>query len=161
MTDGGANLDAWRWLPRIYAVALVVMTVIFWFMTYPKKPEEEVTRTMVQRLTPLKRMRVWRFGLYYFLVFGGFVALAQWLIPYYVNVYTVSVATAGLLSSIFTLPSGVIRALGGWMSDKFGARTVMYWVLSGCAISCLLLIVPRMDVRSHRARASLLCGAAP
>jgi NNP family nitrate/nitrite transporter-like MFS transporter len=148
LTDGGANLEAWRWLPRIYAVALVVMTAIFWVMTYPKKPEEEVTRTMVQRLTPLKRMRVWRFGLYYFLVFGGFVALAQWLIPYYVNVYTVSVATAGLLSAIFTLPSGVIRALGGWMSDKFGARTVMYWVLSGCAISCLLLIVPRMDVRS-------------
>ena len=148
LTDGGANLEAWRWLPRIYAVALVVMTVIFWVMTFPKKPEEEVTRTMVQRLTPLKKVRVWRFGLYYFLVFGGFVALAQWLIPYYVNVYTVSVATAGLLSSIFTLPSGVIRALGGWMSDKFGARTVMYWVLSGCAISCLLLIVPRMDVRS-------------
>ena len=38
----------------------------------------------------------------------GFVALAQWLIPYYVNVYTVSVATAGFLASIYTLPSGVI-----------------------------------------------------
>jgi len=138
LTDGGANLEGWRWLPRIYAVALVVMTAIFWVMTHPKKPEEEVTRTMVQRLTPLQKVRVWRFGLYYFLVFGGFVALAQWLIPYYVNVYTVSVATAGLLSSIFTLPSGVIRAFGGWLSDKLGARTVMYWVLSGCAISCFL-----------------------
>jgi NNP family nitrate/nitrite transporter-like MFS transporter len=89
---------------------------------------------------------VWRFGLYYFLVFGGFVALAQWLIPYYVNVYAVSVATAGLLASIYSLPSGVIRALGGWMSDKFGARRVMYWVLGGSAVCSLLLIIPRMDV---------------
>jgi NNP family nitrate/nitrite transporter-like MFS transporter len=148
LTDGGANLEAWRWLPRIYAAALVVMTVLFWVLTFPKKPEEEAPRTLVQRLAPLQKVRVWRFGLYYFLVFGGFVALAQWLIPYYVNVYTVSVATAGLLSSIFTLPAGVIRALGGWMSDKFGARTMMYWVLSGCAISSLLLIVPRMDIHS-------------
>ena len=31
----------------------------------------------------------WRFGLYYFLVFGGFVALAQWLVLYYTNVYAV------------------------------------------------------------------------
>jgi len=148
LTDGGANLEAWRWLPRIYAAALVVMTMLFWIMTFPKKPEEQTPRTLVQRLLPLREVRVWRFGLYYFLVFGGFVALAQWLIPYYVNVYTVSVATAGLLSAIFTLPAGVIRGLGGWLSDKFGARTMMYWVLSGCAISSLLLIVPRMDVHS-------------
>ena len=27
------------------------------------------------------------FGLYYFLVFGCFVAFSQWLVPYFVNVY--------------------------------------------------------------------------
>lgn len=144
LTDGGQNLEGWRHLPRIYAAALVVMTLVFWMFTYPKKVEKE--GSLASRLAPLKSVRVWRFGLYYFLVFGGFVALAQWLIPYYVNVYTVSVATAGFLASIFTLPSGVIRALGGWMSDKFGARRVMYWVLGGCVLCSFLLIVPRMDV---------------
>ncbi|MEE9271053.1 MAG: MFS transporter [Candidatus Krumholzibacteria bacterium] len=148
LTDGGANLDGWRMLPRIYAGLLVATTVLFWFFTHSKKPEEATPRTLVQRLEPLKKARVWRFGLYYFLVFGGFVALAQWLIPYYVNVYTVSVVVAGLLSAIFTLPAGVIRAAGGWMSDRFGARTVMYWVLSGTVLACLALIVPRMDIYS-------------
>ncbi len=146
VTDDGVNLDGWRNLPRIYAIALVVMAVIFWLFTYHKVAEHGRGRTLKQRLEPLKHMRVWRFGLYYFLVFGGFVALAQWLIPYYVNVYAVSVTSAGLLAAIFTLPSGVIRALGGWMSDKLGARTVMYWVLGGCAIASLLLIMPRMDI---------------
>ncbi len=146
LTDGGQNLDGWRRMPQIYAACLVVMTVLFWVLTVPKKVEHNQEHTLRQRLQPLKNIRVWRFGLYYFLVFGGFVALAQWLIPYYVNVYAVSVATAGLLAAIYSLPSGVIRALGGWMSDKLGARTVMYWVLGGTAICCLLLIVPRMDI---------------
>ncbi len=148
LTQGGVDLAAWRWMPRIYCVLLVVTTVAFWLFTYPRTVAHGHELTLAERLRPLKVVRVWRFGLYYFLVFGGFVALAQWLIPYYVSAYATSVAMAGLLASIFSLPSGVIRALGGWLSDKFGARTVMYWVLGGCAVFCFLLVVPRMDVYS-------------
>ncbi len=146
LTDGGTNLEGWRNLPLIYGAALILMAVVFWFLTFSKKIAHGHELTLVERLQPLKNLQVWRFGLYYFFVFGGFVALAQWLIPYYVNVYSVSVATAGFLAAVFTLPSGLIRALGGWLSDKFGARTIMYWVLGGCAIACFLLIVPRMDI---------------
>ena len=148
LTRGGVELERWRLLPQIYAGALVVTTGLFWLATFPRKPDEPVERSLGQRLAPLRSVRVWRFGLYYFLVFGGFVALSQWLIPYYVNVYALTVVTAGLLSSIFSLPSGVIRALGGWLSDRLGARTVMYWVLGGCTAASLLLVVPRMDIRS-------------
>ncbi len=148
LTRGGSELERWRLLPQMYAWALVVTTVLFWLLTFPRKPEESVVRTFGQRLEPLRSVRVWRFGFYYFLVFGGFVALSQWLIPYYVNVYALTVVTAGLLSSIFSLPSGVIRALGGWLSDRLGARTVMYWVLGGCTAASLLLVVPRMDIQS-------------
>ena len=74
--------------------------------------------------------------------------MAQWLIPYYVNVYTMSIATAGLMASIFSLPSGVIRALGGLLSDHYGARRIMYWVYGSCLICSILLIVPQMSIRS-------------
>ncbi len=57
-------------------------------------------------------------------------------------------AMAGVMASVFSLPSGVIRALGGWMSDHWGARRVMYWVLGSCLVCCTLLIVPRMDIES-------------
>lgn len=146
LTNNGTDLDGWRILPRIYALALLVMAVVFWFGTFSKKVEHGHELSLRERLAPLKNVQVWRFGMYYFLVFGGFVALAQWLIPYYVNVYAVSVATAGMMAAIFTLPSGLIRAFGGWLSDRFGARTIMYWVLGGCALASLLLVVPRMDV---------------
>jgi len=146
LTNNAANIEGWRMLPRIYAAGLVAMAVVFWLLTIPKKVEQDRIMTLTDRLDPLRHLRVWRFGLYYFLVFGGFVALSQWLIPYYVNAYTMSVTTAGLMASIFSWPSGVIRALGGWMSDHFGARRVMYWVLGSSVASCLLLIVPRMEV---------------
>ena len=147
-TSGDAGLEGWRNLPRLYAVVLAVTAVVFWFTTWTRVVEGGQSKTLAQRLAPLREIRVWRFGLYYFFVFGCFVALAQWLIPYYVNVYTMSIGTAGLMASIFTLPSGVIRALGGWMSDHFGARTVMYWVLGLSVICCALLIVPRMDIHA-------------
>lgn len=102
-------------------------------------------RAAARTVAPLARVAI---RTHDFLVFGGFVALAQWLIPYYVSAYMMPLATAGLLASIFSLPSGVIRALGGYMSDKFGARRVMYWVLGSCLICCALLIVPRMDIHS-------------
>ncbi len=148
LTNGGEDIEAWRTMPKLYAGMLVAMAIVFVVFARSKKVDDSHITSFAQRLSPLRHMRVWRFGLYYFLVFGGFVSLAQWLIPYYVNAYAMSVATAGLMASIFSLPSGVIRALGGWMSDAFGARRVMYWVLGTCAISSALLIIPRMDVES-------------
>jgi NNP family nitrate/nitrite transporter-like MFS transporter len=59
-----------------------------------------------------------------------------------------TIATAGFLAAIFSLPSGVIRAIGGWMSDHFGARAVMYWILGISVVCCALLIVPRMDIQA-------------
>jgi len=148
LTNGGEQVDRWRMLPQIYAGALVLMAVLFVLLAKHKKVDDSHITSLSQRLEPLRHARVWRFGLYYFLVFGGFVALAQWLIPYYVSVYMMPLALAGLMASIFSLPSGVIRALGGYLSDKFGARRIMYWVLGSCAICCALLIVPRMTIES-------------
>ncbi|MBP7861792.1 NarK/NasA family nitrate transporter [bacterium] len=148
LTNNGQNLDGWRSLPKLYAGILILTCIIFWLGSHPKKIEHGAGFTLMQQLAPLKYPRVWRFGLYYFFVFGGFVALSQWLIPYYLNVYGMSLATAGLMASIFSLPSGVIRAFGGWLSDLFGARKVMYWVLGSCLVACILLCVPRMDIMS-------------
>lgn len=148
LTDYGENIEGWRYLPRIYAAALVVMGIIFLATTTTRLPPGSAQKTLRERLAPLKVLRVWRFGLYYFYVFGGFVALAQWLVPYYVNAYSMSVAMAGALAACNSLPSGLIRAVGGWASDRWGARTIMYWVLGLSLVCCALLIVPQMDIRS-------------
>lgn len=145
LTDDKTNLEGWRTMPKIYAACLVIMAIIFFLSTTNKKPASS-TKNLVGMLQPLKSVRVWRFGLYYFLVFGCFVAFAGWLVPYYTNVYALDLATAGLLASCFSLPSGIIRAFGGWLSDKFGARKVMYWVLGSSVVFSAALVVPKMDI---------------
>ncbi len=147
LTDNGAHLDGWRRLPMIYAAVLVVMGLVFLAFATNKKPARQ-EKNFRQLLAPLKRVRVWRFGLYYFLVFGCFVAFSQWLVPYFVNVYYLPLVTAGLFASLFSFPSGVIRAVGGWMSDHWGARRVMYWVLGASALISLMLVVPKMEISS-------------
>ncbi|MBL8861190.1 MAG: NarK/NasA family nitrate transporter [Planctomycetes bacterium] len=147
-TDHGADPEGWRKLPLVYAAGLVLTCVVLFLLARNKRPEQAANRTFASSLAPLKVARVWRFGAYYFLVFGAFVALSQWLVPYYVKFYEMPLATAGVLASIFSLPSGLIRALGGWLSDVFGARRVMYWVLGTSTIGCALLVFPRMSLLS-------------
>lgn len=137
--------NGWRMLPILYGITLVIIGCIFLLFVKNKKVTAQ-NKSTKQLLEPLSNMRVWRFGLYYFLVFGLFVAFSQWLMPYYVSVYKTSLVLGGLLASAFSLPSGVIRAFGGYLSDKFGARKVMYWVLYSSLILSGLLMLPKMEI---------------
>lgn len=146
LTNGETDLEGWRTLPKLYALALVVTAVLFFVIAPTKLTEGAPKQTLGQRLAPLKNTRVWRFGLYYFFAFGGFVGLAVWLIPYYVNVYSISLITAGLIAAIFSLPAALIRVFGGWASDRWGARTIMYVALIAGLVCLVLLFVPRMEI---------------
>lgn len=138
-------INGWKTLPMIYGGALILIAILFIIFAENKKPEGKA-KTLSMQLTPLKSIRVWRFGAYYFLVFGCFVAYSQWLLPNFMNVYQTSLVMGGLFATMFSLPSGVIRAFGGFLSDKFGARKVMYWVLGSSVVLSFLLIFPKMDV---------------
>lgn len=147
LTQNGAVMDEWRMLPKIYAAGLVIMAIIFMLFAINKKVNAP-PQNMTDLLKPLKNIRVWRFGFYYFLVFGCFVAFSQWLVPYFVNVYTASLVVAGLFASLFSLPSGLIRILGGWMSDAWGALRITKWVFAFSIIISLFLVIPRMEILS-------------
>lgn len=137
--------NGWKTLPIIYGITLLIIGLLFVFFAKNKKaPASE--KTISQLLSPLKNNRVWRFGVYYFLVFGCFVAYSQWLLPNFMNVYSTSLVMGGMFATMFSLPSGVIRAFGGYLSDKFGARKVMYWVLGSSVVISFLLMFPKMEV---------------
>ncbi|GGE97157.1 MFS transporter [Flavobacterium limi] len=140
--------NGWKILPVIYAVVLVIIGIAFLIFTENKKVENN-TKSVSQMLGSLKSARVWRFGAYYFLVFGCFVAYSQWLLPNFMNVYQTSLVMGGLFATMFSLPSGVIRAFGGYLSDKYGARKVMYWVLSSSVLLSALLMVPKMEITTN------------
>lgn len=147
LTDSGKNLDQWRLLPIIYAVLLLLMSVVFYLFTENKKPPRS-EKKFIELLEPLRNVRVWRFGFYYFLVFGCFVAFSQWLVPYYLNVYYMSFIQAGMVASLFSFPASIIRTLGGWLSDKYGPRKVLVSVFIASTILGLLLAFPKMELSS-------------
>jgi NNP family nitrate/nitrite transporter-like MFS transporter len=147
LSGNGADPDGWKTLPVIYAVALAAMAILFMIFTQNKQPASS-GKSLKLLLKPLKAVRVWRFGLYYFLVFGCFVTFSQWLVSYFLNVYNTSLVMAGMFAPCFSLPAGLFRAVGGWLSDKFGARKVMYWVLGGSVVLSFLLLIPRMEIYS-------------
>ena len=145
----------WENVARIYAAILFVMALIFWFsteedpVTEARKQRGEKVRPALMQMEPLKHARVWRFAIYYFFVFGGYVALALWLPRYYMGVYGLEIQTAGMLAAAYALPGSVFRALGGWLSDKIGARKVMYVTFLGC-LSCLFFLsYPSTDYLVH------------
>ena len=134
----------WRAVPEIYSLSMLVMAIVFWFFTYPdpqleRRRSEGKLPTLGDMLLPLLEPRVWRFGLAYYFVFGGFVALALWLPKYYMAEYGLDLTTAAFIALFFTLPSGVIRALGGWFSDKWGGDAVT-WSVFWVSIVCLFFL---------------------
>ena len=144
----------WNSVPIIYALCMLVIIVLFWLFTFedPAHADKTIARKKLclqTQLAPLKEARVWRFGLYYYFVFGGFVALALWLPKYYIGQFNVDLKTASFLTLLFTLPSGLIRALGGWFSDKYGGRTINWWVFWICLVCLFFLSYPPTTMIIH------------
>jgi NNP family nitrate/nitrite transporter-like MFS transporter len=138
----------WIAVARIWAAGLVVVAVAFFLFTrddpvaVQQRKAGGAAPSVAAQLAPLARLQVWRFAIYYAFVFGAFVALALWLPRYYIGAYGLSVGMAGLLATAFSLPGSVFRAAGGWLSDRFGARAVMYWTFGASMVATFLLSYP-------------------
>jgi len=139
---GGLIPGGWRFIPVLYGALLVVMAAVLWWGTPAADRKPGHGRSMREMLRPLGYIRVWRFSLYYVVVFGAYVALSVWLPKYYVDVFGLPLTTAALLTALFIFPASLLRPVGGWLADRFGARRVMYWVFGVMLVSTLLLSAP-------------------
>ncbi|WP_165351044.1 nitrate/nitrite transporter [Ciceribacter ferrooxidans] len=141
----------WHAVAQVWAGALVVMAIVFWFTTkddpvlVERRRTGEKPKSTWMELEPLKNVQVWRFSLYYFFVFGAFVALALWLPQYLINVYGVDIRAAGMIAAFFSVPASLFRAYGGHLSDVYGARRVMYWTFLVSVAATFLLAYPPTD----------------
>ena len=139
----------WQAVAEVWAAALAVMAIIFWVFSEEdpvmreRRARGEKPKSMWLEFAPLKNIQVWRFSLYYFFVFGAFVALALWLPQYLINVYGVDLKAAGMIAAMFSIPASIFRAYGGHLADRYGARRVMYWsLLVGVACTFILSYPP-------------------
>jgi NNP family nitrate/nitrite transporter-like MFS transporter len=151
----------WTMVADVWAAALLLTAIVFWFTTdddpvlRARRAGEATQQSLAAQLAPLADVRVWRFSLYYFFVFGGFVALALWLPRFYIGAYHLDVATAGILGAAYSIPGSLFLVYGGILSDKLGARRVMYWSFGAAVICTFLLSYPATDYVVHGIRGDL------
>lgn len=136
----------WTMVPQVYAAVMLGTVLLFWFFSH-SDPAHLVPNNVSFRdqLKALKDPRVLKYCQYYSIVFGGYVALSLWMVQYYVGEYGLDIRWAALLAACFSLPGGVLRAIGGWLSDKHGAHSVTWWVMWVSWICLFLLSYPQTD----------------
>jgi NNP family nitrate/nitrite transporter-like MFS transporter len=139
---GGLIPGGWRFIPALYAALLVCMGLAI--LVFSPKPDRQPGkgRSLRDALAPLRQVRVWRFSLYYVVVFGAYVALSAWLPKFYVDTYGVTLSNAALLAATFILPASLLRPAGGYLSDRYGPRVITYGVFIVMTATLLLLSLP-------------------
>jgi len=136
----------WTMVPQVYAAIMLGTVVVFWLFSH-SDPAHLVPSNVkfTDQLKALKDPKVIKYCQYYSIVFGGYVALSLWMVQYYVGEYGLDIRAAALLAACFSLPGGVLRAVGGWLSDKYGAHSVTWWVMWVSWICLFLLSYPQFD----------------
>ena len=136
----------WAAVPQVYAAIMAGTVVLFWLFSH-SDPSHLVPSNVrfTDQLQALKDPKVLKYCQYYSIVFGGYVALALWMVQYYIGEYGLDIRVAALLAACFSLPGGVLRAVGGWLSDKHGAHKVTWWVMWVCWICLFMLSYPQTD----------------
>ena len=141
------TFGTWQIVPTVYSAIMLATAILFWFTSY-HDPKHLVSSnvTLKEQLALLKDPGVLRYSQYYSVVFGGYVALALWMTKYYVGEYGMPLQTAAFLAACFSLPGGVLRAFGGYLSDKFGAYKVTWAVMWMCWVCFFILSYPQTDL---------------
>lgn len=136
----------WTMVPQVYAAVMLGMAILFWMFS-ASDPSHLVSSNISfkDQLKALKDPKVLRYCQYYSIVFGGYVGLSLWMVQYYVGEFGLEIRTAALLAACFSLPGGVLRAIGGWLSDKYGAHQVTWWVMWVSWVCLFLLSYPQTD----------------
>ena len=137
----------WQMVPKVYAAAMLVTALLFWLLSYQDEGHKvDSSITVKHQLAALKDPRVWKYCQYYSIVFGGYVALALWMTKYYITEYGFDIKIAALLAACFSLPGGLLRAFGGWLSDRFGAHPVTWWVMLISWVCLFFMSYPQTDL---------------
>jgi MFS transporter, NNP family, nitrate/nitrite transporter len=117
-----------------FAIGVVLMLgvgVIFWLVGRDAPVPRPKTTLMEPLRVFAREPRAWALTLFYFLAFGGFVAMFLYLPKLLVGVYHLQRADAGYRAAGFALLAVVARPIGGWASDRFGAERVLLVAFAG------------------------------
>jgi NNP family nitrate/nitrite transporter-like MFS transporter len=103
----GRDTVFWALIP-----VMLVAAIGFWLLVRDA-PGSRSGSAIGSQLRVFRQARAWVLGLFYFLTFGGFIALSVYLPTYLVDTHALERAAAASRASLFVLLAVLARPLGG------------------------------------------------
>ncbi len=132
-----------RWGFWTFGILLAVWLVIF-AVAARNAPRRGAAKSFAETVRPLGDPRSWVLSLYYFLTFGGFVAMAIYLPIFLTEMFHLSPPDAGLRTAGFVVLATAMRPVGGVLADRVGGRTILKWVFPAAGVMAIFLACPLM-----------------
>ncbi len=132
-----ALLGGWQMTYKVFAAIALIYGIIFLLFARnaPVQTQPKSFGAMLQLLT--KQPLAWLLSLFYFVTFGGFVALSIGLPKLLQEIFHLPREDAGLRVAGFVLVATIMRPLGGALSDKIGGAKLLTVVFAGTGILAL------------------------
>lgn len=132
-----------KWGFWAFGLMLIVWLAVFWLKA-ENAPRRAPARSFGEMMKPLKDPKSWMLSLYYFLTFGGFVAMAIYLPIFLTEIFKLTPGDAGARTAGFVLLATVMRPLGGILADRVGGRKILLYVFPTTAAMAIFLACPSM-----------------
>jgi len=134
-----------KWGFWTFGIALSLW-LIFFLASAKDAPRRGPAKPLRDVFIPLKDTRSWLLSLYYFLTFGGFVAMAIYLPIFLSEIFGLSPQMAGMRTAGFVLLATLFRPIGGILADKVGGKKILTFVFPFTAIMAIFLACPTMMI---------------
>jgi NNP family nitrate/nitrite transporter-like MFS transporter len=139
-----AGALGFKWGFWIFGILLVAWLIVF-LLKAVNAPRRNVGRSLSAIAQPLRQPMSWVLSLYYFLTFGGFVAMAIYLPIFLTEMFGLTPQDAGFRTAGFVVLATAMRPVGGWLADRVGGRTILLWVFPATAAMAIFLACPMMS----------------
>ena len=127
------------------AFALVVFVWLLLFVLFSRNASRPATAKSIREMAgPLRQARSWMLSLYYFLTFGGLVAMAVYLPILLTELFALTPQDAGRRTAGFVLVATIARPIGGTLADRIGGRAILTVVFPFVAAMAGLLTINSM-----------------
>ena len=129
----------WRPVFFVFAAVALLWAVVFYLFARDAAAAAQPP-TLAESLSVLRRSPLaWIFALFYFLTFGGFVALSIYLPTLLREEFALAATDAGARTAGFVVLATLMRPVGGLAADRYGGARVLAWVFGLLAAVALLM----------------------
>ena len=121
---------------------LTFVWVVLYFALARNAPRRAPAKSWVDFAAPLRSQMSWILSLYYFLTFGGFVAMAIYLPIFLTDMFHLTARDAGFRTAGFVVLATGMRPVGGILADRIGGRRILLFVFPMTALMAIFMACP-------------------